>query len=216
MAEGLQIVITNVSGGVVTVADINDATDHAGYTFQGAPTIAPAASTTIPFTSRVSTSLEHGSLNALLVAGDITVTFTAASRLISAIGGTPTTYTKIAGEDLSAGDLLWLSTAGSVFKATSVSSTGRHQICGICESATLTGNTATILSPIANQSVRFASAPLGSAMGTTVWLGTGGVATLTPPDTPGSSVVRVGILTGPDGVSTTPTVLCGLRHIIDL
>ena len=216
MTQGLDITITNISGGSVTLADINDATDFADYTFSGVPTLAPAASLTIPFTSRVSTSLEHGTLYTLLLAGTVTASFNAASRLISAIGGTPTTYTKTAGEDLVEGNLLWLSPAGSVFKATNVTATSRFNICGVCAADTTTGNTATIQSATSNLNVKFASAPLGSAMGAVVWLGTNGEATTSVPTTTGNSVIQIGILTGPNGSTTTPSVACTVTHIIDL
>lgn len=216
MTQGLEIIVTNISGSSVTLADINDATDFAGYGFQGVPTLAPAASAAFPFTSRASTSLEQGTLHDLLMAGDITVVFSAAARLISAIGGTPTTLTKIAGENLDEGNLVWLSPAGTVFKATNVTATARFEVLGICTASVTVGNTATIQTPGPNTPVKFPTAPLGSATGAPVWLGTGGEATLTLPASAGTSVIRVGVLTGPDGSTTTPPVVCNIKHTIDL
>lgn len=215
MTQGLDITITNISGGSVTLADINDATDFASYDFTGVPTLAPAASITFPFTSRVSTSLEHGSIYDLLILGSITATFSAASRLVTAIGGSPSTFTKTAGENLEGGQLVWLSPAGSVFKATNVTATARYDVVGICTAAVTTGNPATIQAPTIVSNVKFPSAPLGSSMGAEVWLGTAGEATITIPTSAGTSVVRIGTLTGPDGSTTTPAVVCNARHIVN-
>lgn len=89
MAEGIKIRITAVpiSGSPILVPDIKDVTDLASYDTPGPLYIPVPGYADVAYTSRVTTSLENGSLKALLDLGLVTVDFLLSARFISAVGG---------------------------------------------------------------------------------------------------------------------------------
>lgn len=63
-------------------------------------------------------------------------------------------------------------------------------------------------------STLFASAPAPASNGSLVYIGAGGVATLTAPTAPGSAVIEIGDLVGADGVTSTPGVFLRPRFVL--
>jgi len=217
MTEGIQIQITNLTGANVTIADVKDLTDFAGYATPGPIIIAPAGTETIPFTSRVAVSLEEGSLFTLLGLGSVSVDFLFAPRVNTGLGIPSSVYTATAGEDILLGNLLCLTSTDTVFKASQTTSLNRTEIFGVAQASVLTGNPVDVLiTRGALIPVRFAIPLFASDNGKIVYLGTNGVGPLAPPSASGTSVVQVGVMEGSAALAVTPDVLFTPRHILDI
>jgi hypothetical protein len=115
----------------------------------------------------------------------------------------------VAGEALTAGDVLTLNTSGEVIRAESSISAGNWRVVGVSKATVLSGATVSVVTKHGEcPPIRFGSIPGAATNGSTVWVSpTTGEATLSPPTTSGNTLYIVGTLQGADGATTTPAVM---------
>ena len=113
-----------------------------------------------------------------------------------------------AGENLLAGDLVALDSSSEAVRATALTASAAWRVVGVVQTDVLAGNTASLYLSESRAPVRFAVAPGGASNGEEVFLSTvTGVATVSAPLAPGTTLFSVGVLQGADGVTLTPEVL---------
>jgi len=122
----------------------------------------------------------------------------------------------IAGEALTLGDAISVSSSGEAFVANATTATGRNVVVGFVTASFAIGEEATI--QVVGRAVsRFAVAPGAADNGREVFLSTlSGLATLTPPTTSGTTITRLGVLLTGDGVTTTPAIGIDLETRADI
>ena len=134
------------------------------------------------------------------------------NRQLQLVGITSAGYLD-AEEDLLQGHLLARGPGGGWVLASAVTVDGRWSVRAVSGDDYLTGETARGFLQEAIIPVRFGVAPAAVDNQARVWLGVGGLATLTPPAGGGVTWFEVGELHGADGVSTTPDVLVRLALV---
>lgn len=121
----------------------------------------------------------------------------------------------VAGEALTAGDVLTLNTSGEVIRTESSIASDNWRVVGIAKAAALSGATVQVYTKHGScPPIRFGSVPGAATNGSTVWVSaTTGEATLSPPTTSGNTLFIVGTLQGADGATTTPAVMLNPQFI---
>jgi len=129
----------------------------------------------------------------------------------------------IADETIAAGDIVRVVkngeggglTVGRSVKA-NAGAINTAEVLGIATSGATAGN-AFLVATSGSTGVTFGSTPASTLNGSTVFLSTtSGKATVTAPTGSGESVVQLGILTGADGSSASPTVALNINFVIAL
>ena len=129
-------------------------------------------------------------------------------------GGAAPTFTTA--NPLLLGDVVAITTAGTVDKADATTANELERAIGCSPQAIGAGLPIPVEGPGSLVSCLFAAAPGAASNDEPVYLSAvPGEASLTPPVAAGTSVVEIGILQGADGVTTTPDVLLQLGHRID-
>jgi hypothetical protein len=115
----------------------------------------------------------------------------------------------VAGEAITAGDLLTFNTSGEVVRADSSIAGSNWEVIGVANETVLIGATIEVVTKSgACPIVRFAAAPAGALNGRLVFISSSsGLATATPPTTTGNTLFTIGTLQGADGATMTPVVL---------
>lgn len=127
------------------------------------------------------------------------------------------TVTLVAAENLNAGDVVSIDATGQAQKATTSGATNppKFYVVGVAKTGATTGNPVSIYSNVLTKvPVRCSAIPIASDNGKPVFLDSAvpGEVVLTLPSA-GNAVVRVGILQGADGVTSTPDVLIQLQFV---
>jgi len=124
-------------------------------------------------------------------------------------GGASPTVTKTVAVNVVGGDLVYVNSLGQIDLSVSTTSLNDWNVAGVVQSAALAGNpTETFVLYGLEVPVRFVVPPPLVSNGVLVFLNNvPGTATLNPPTSTGNTIFKVGILTGADGVTTTPNVL---------
>ena len=138
------------------------------------------------------------------------------SGLAGGGGGAPTTSILVlTGEALALGEIVAMDSSGGVFLATATTSADRWRAFGVSDAAYLIATFAeinVIMGYLVN--VLFGVAPAASSNGDMVYLSTtAGQATLIAPSASGTVVMELGILTGAEGVTTSPQILWNPRLV---
>jgi len=131
------------------------------------------------------------------------------------IGGFPSmtgaspTVTKFVASNVVAGDLIYVTSSGTLDLASAPTALNDWNVAGIIQNPALAGaSTEAFVLFGLEVPMRFTVAPALSDNGRPVFLSTlPGQAALLPPTSSGNTVFRVGVLTGADGVTLTPSVL---------
>lgn len=131
------------------------------------------------------------------------------------VDGLVSAITKTSGEALLLGDIVVLDPAGTVFKAEADFSTDRWRVFGTAAAAVGPATSVSVLTGQGGEvPMLFATAPAASSNGLQVYLSAvAGEITLTPPQSSGNVVMIIGILTGADGATLTPSVLFSPQYI---
>ena len=127
----------------------------------------------------------------------------------------------VADEAISAGAVLRMSitgeagmTPGRVVNANAGNETDAEAMGIAVTAAAAQGNSLSVATG-GEVSILFGAAPASADNGKTVYLSTSdGLGTLTPPNTTGDTVVRLGRLKGGNGADTTPTVVLNMEILI--
>jgi len=123
--------------------------------------------------------------------------------------------TFIAGEALTAGDLVALNTSGEAIRADSSIAAANWEVIGVANQTVAAAAPVLVTTrsgdcPI----VRFTAAPAGALNGSLVFLSTtSGLATPTPPVAVGNTIFTIGTLQGADGATATPVVVFRPQYI---
>jgi hypothetical protein len=121
----------------------------------------------------------------------------------------------VAGEAITAGDLLTFNTTGEVVRADSSIAGSNWEVIGVANETVLIGATIEVVTKSgACPIVRFTAAPAGALNGRLVFISSSsGLATATPPTTTGNTLFTIGTLQGADGATSTPVVVFRPQYI---
>lgn len=122
---------------------------------------------------------------------------------------------RIAGESLSTYDVVTINSSNALVRANPLESLGLWEAIGVVNANYTAGQSAGFFSYGGRLTpVKFAVAPLASDNGKVVYLSALGVASVTPPSVlAGNAIVKLGLLSGADGLTTTPEVVLNPEYV---
>lgn len=113
----------------------------------------------------------------------------------------------VAGEALLIGDALAIASSGQAVKASRIPALQLYHVVGLALNDALPGGAVAVCRIGATAQARFSGAVPATLNGRPVWLAENGQATMEAASTPPAADFQLGILTGADGLTSTPEVL---------